>query len=123
MTAYLLDLADSLRRWQLARRTTKALDRLDDRMLDDAGVARQDIPAIAARQARERIERDRARRAGRTLLRAAARERAYRQSPRFQLALEHSSAHERIRTASRIPTVIDDIALGAVFRGRPCHAC
>ena len=30
---------------------------------------------------------------------------------------------EKPRTASRIPSVIDDIALGAAYRGEPCHAC
>lgn len=131
MTAYLLELADAFRRWKLTRKTINALERLDDRMLDDAGVDRYQIATLAARQARTRVARDRVERERRANERAEqlAFERRH-SAPRYALASgpAATASHlaltiDRPRTASRIPSVIDDIALGAVFRGEPCHAC
>lgn len=131
MTAYLLELADAFRRWKLTRRTINALERLDDRLLDDAGVDRYQIAAIASRQARTRVARDRV--ARERLTNERAEQRAFERrhsSPRFGLAFNQAAtaSHlaltiDRPRTTSRIPSVIDDIALGAAFRGEPCHAC
>ena len=133
MSAYLLELADAVRRWRLTRRTINALERLDDRMLDDAGVDRYQIAALAARQARQRVARDRIeseRRAHEQADQLAFERRQGIGHSRFALALDQAAtaSHlaltiERPRTASRIPSVIDDIALGAAFRGEPCHAC
>ena len=140
MTEYLLELADAFRRWKLTRRTINALDRLDDRMLDDAGVDRYQIAAIASRQARTRVARDRVERERRTNERAEQRELARREAlvhPRFALALDQAATASHLalmidprlptsdprQNRSRIPSVIDDIALGAAFRGEPCHAC
>ena len=131
MTAYLLELADAFRRWKLTRKTINALERLDDRMLDDAGVDRYQIATLAARQARTRVARDRVERERRANERAEqlAFERRH-SAPRYALAHgpAATASHlaltiDRPRTASRIPSVIDDIALGAAFRGEPCHAC
>ena len=133
MTAYLLDLADAVRRWRLTRRTINALERLDDRLLDDAGVDRYQIASIAHRQSRYRVARDRVERDRRANERAEQRELTRREAiahSRFARALDHAAtaSHlaltiEKPRTASRIPSVIDDIALGAAYRGEPCHAC
>ena len=131
MSAYLLELADSFRRWRLTRRTINALERLDDRMLEDAGVDRYQIAALASRQARQRVARDRIESERRAHERAdqLAFERRH-SAPRYALANgpAATASHlaltiDRPRTTSRIPSVIDDIALGAAFRGEPCHAC
>src|SRR5690606_36524718 len=133
MTNIAIRLVDSFRRWNIRRRTIDALERLDDRILDDAGIDRYDIVAIADRRARERVAQDRLQREQEARERAWARQNAFRQSSRFQLALEHAApAAEGLRTpqfretarqTSRMPSVIDDIALGAALRGEPCHAC
>ena len=138
MSAYLLELADSFRRWRLTRRTINALERLDDRMLDDAGIDRYQIAAIASRQARQRVARDRIESERRAHERAdqLAFERRH-SAPRYALAngpaatASHLAlmigsrlpANDFRQNRSRIPSVIDDIALGAAFRGEPCHAC
>jgi uncharacterized protein YjiS (DUF1127 family) len=140
MTAYLLDLADAYRRWKLTRRTINALERLDDRMLDDAGIDRYQIGAIAARQARSRVTRDRIESERRSNERAEQRELTRREAlvhSRFALALDQAAtathlaltigsrlpANDFRQNRSRIPSVIDDIALGAAFRGERCLAC
>ncbi len=127
MTALFSNLADGFRRWKLTRRTINSLERLDDRLLDDAGLDRYTIASVAARQARARVARDRATRDRKALERAEqrelARQRAVLQSPRFALALDHVSPWHNQPNRSRIPSVIDDIALGAAFRGEPCHGC
>ena len=140
MSAYLLELADAVRRWRLTRRTINALERLDDRMLDDAGLDRYQIAAIASRQARTRVARDRVERERRANERAEQRELTRREAlvhPRFAHALDQAAtashlaltigsrlpSHDYRQSRSRIPSVIDDIALGAAFRGEPCHAC
>ena len=134
MTALTARLLDAFRRHRLRRRTVAALEQLDDRLLDDAGIDRYDIPEIAARQAAARVARERIERNRRAALRAAEREqrlaRIIRTSPRFRLALDQAAvARDRIPAAgrslpaSRIPSVVDDIALGAFFGGRPCASC
>lgn len=140
MTAYLLELADAVRRWRLTRRTINALERLDDRLLDDAGVDRYQIAAVAARQARTRVSRDRIERDRRAAERTEQHELARREAlehSHFARALDQAAtashlaltigqrlpAHEFRQNRSRVPSVIDDIALGAAFRGEPCHAC
>jgi uncharacterized protein YjiS (DUF1127 family) len=124
MTAYLLDLYDSLKRWNMRRRTSLALERLDDHMLRDIGVMRGEIPAVAARQARRLVAAERIALDRRANQRARARERAFEASPRFRLALEQSSAAQRRSAIDRKPGIIvDDVALGAFFRGEPCHGC
>jgi uncharacterized protein YjiS (DUF1127 family) len=123
MTAYLLDLYDSLKRWNMRRRTANALERLDDHMLRDIGVMRGEIAAVAARQARRLVAEERVALERKAADRARARERAFEASPRFRLALEHSSVAQRRSGTAHKPSVADDVALGAFFRGEPCHAC
>ena len=133
MSAYLLEIADAVRRWRLTRRTINALERLDDRLLDDAGVDRYQIAAVASRQARTRVSRDRIERDRRSNERAEQHALQHREAlahSRFALALDQAAtaSHlaltiEKPRPTSRIPSVIDDIALGAAVRGEPCHAC
>ncbi|MEX2297150.1 MAG: DUF1127 domain-containing protein [Dongiaceae bacterium] len=60
MTAYLSHLTDAFRRWNTRRKTVATLLRLDERQLDDIGIARGDIEEIAAYQARIRVARQRA---------------------------------------------------------------
>ena len=74
MTAYLDKLTDTFRRWSIRRKTVAELLRLDAHQLDDIGIARGDIDAIATRQAEKRVARERAEL-------NAARERNGRQAP------------------------------------------
>jgi uncharacterized protein YjiS (DUF1127 family) len=60
MTAYLNNLTDTFRRWNIRRKTVAELLRLDARQLDDIGIVRGDIDAIATRQAHKRVARERA---------------------------------------------------------------
>jgi uncharacterized protein YjiS (DUF1127 family) len=60
MTAYLDTLIDAYRRWNTRRETIANLVRLDAHQLDDIGIARGDIDAIATDQARKRVARERA---------------------------------------------------------------
>jgi len=70
MTAYLATLVDGIgtrlvdgyRRWTLRRQTAMQLFQLDDHMLRDIGVIRGDIPHLAARQAADKVARERDRR-------------------------------------------------------------
>ena len=148
MTAYLHDFADAVRRWAHTRRTINALERLDDRLLDDAGLDRFQIAAVAAGRARTWVARERRDRDQRAYERAVLRERraleraeqrelarrhavshefahgyAAPHAPRFAPAFDHAAAWDRQPNCSRIPSIVDDIALGAAFRGEPCHAC
>jgi uncharacterized protein YjiS (DUF1127 family) len=60
MTAYLDSLIDAFRRRNIRRETIASLVRLDAHQLDDIGIARGDIDAIATRQAKKRVARERA---------------------------------------------------------------
>ncbi|MEX2200553.1 MAG: DUF1127 domain-containing protein [Dongiaceae bacterium] len=62
MTAYLDNLIDAYRRWNIRRETIVNLLRLDAHQLDDIGIVRGDIDAIATRQAQKRVARERAER-------------------------------------------------------------
>jgi len=60
MTAYLDNLIDAYRRWNIRRETVANLLRLDEHQLDDIGLVRGDIDEIATHQAKKRVARERA---------------------------------------------------------------